>query len=922
MDLREELLLDEGEAVTDGGVKSKDSKSDAGVASASSVAKLEAGLNRARSLPSKVLGGASKVLGGSFDGPNATLRGMFNERSHELREFVAPLEKRVRECFKYRSKRYRNAPRAQRRVAQLVLEVLRQLAYRETGVFNLEVPVLPLLSVLCAGGVEVGIVNGLARRAAKALAQYDTLERESYADDNREVSSTRSLRYDTSRELDELLMLLKWYVKRKTSLLTLELDQAQVYKALDGREIGLDEYERESDSIFGVNLIHDHQLFGVKGFLLGCGLRLYGRDGEALWLRVSLFKDGEPVMVRPNWSTWSDPVGGGGAAGSVMLLPEEAVFCSLVPIRPNSQRLVIDEVRAFVPYAALRLPVGRSDLLVVTSVLDGAGREVLSASRIESICVPHSQLALSPVPAPHSLGMWPHDVVSGDQISDLSVFAGYKVLAGWERHSISVSFDLSLFMHAGEGVMLEVRFVDDSGRGIELSSLGVPFIASELNVAVESISSYRYRRILHPKGAWALYHGLCIDIPVEFLQLEAGRQHDIICELVIVSGDERVLCGDMGRVSVYVPYRAANPSASSNSSSTGAVAQSGLKSVGVKLDSFDIEPLWDFGGDDSVRIEVELSPQSDQRQLMDLAAGRVGELLSPYRVEVSLEKEDGHTLLQAYSDRLGMSFKPVTRSVCIDPSVGQLKHSVVANFKKGEILGWSYGGNSGLGGEVGSRGGAKLRIFARISVFSLGGELILSESRDLFVKALPEGGREIVKIKEAPATVVDVVAFLNAQGERLSVRAVINTAAAVRGDEGIRVNFGLISKDGGRAGIFSRDLSPEDRGVWTREVAGLCQYVVECDYAIPQAARGENLTDSAVEVILVSRAEDTLHRVVQAVRVSGVLSEVDENAADFDSDVDSAAFDRGGIFSAGQHGEVGNTTAEAGFIKRLLNRLT
>jgi hypothetical protein len=920
MDFREELSLDEGKAATDTVARSKDSNSQERSANIASVTTFEAGLNRARDL-------RSNVVGGGFDTANAALRGLFNKRSHELRDFIAPLEKRVRECFKYRSKRYSTAPRAQQRVAQLVLEVLRQLAYRETGVFNLEVPVLPLLSVLCAGGVEVGIVNGLARRASKALAQYDAVERESYTDDNRAVSLARGLQYDTSRELDELLMLLKWYVKRKTSLLTYELEQAQVFRDLDGREIGLNQYERESDAIFGVNIIHDHQLFGVKGFLLGCGLRLYGRDGEALWMRVSLFKDGEPVMARPNWSTWSDPVGssGGvapGASNSVMLLPEEAAFCSLVPIRPNSQRLVIDEVRAFVPYAALRLPVGRSDLLVVTSVLDGSGREVLSASRIESICVPHSQLALSPVPAPHSLGMWPHDVVSGDQISDLSVSSGYKVVAGWERHSVSVAFDLSLFMHAGEAVMLEVRFVDESGRGIELSSLGVPFIASELNVAVESISSYRYRRILHPKGAWALYQGLCIDIPVEFLQLEAAKQHDIICELVIVSGDERVLCGDMSRVSVYVPDRGANSSTLSSGAVDGSARTRVARTGGIKLDSFDIEPLWDFGGDEAIRVEVELSPQSDQRHLMDLAAGRVGELLSPYRVEVSLEKEDGHTLLQAYSDRLGMSLKPVTRSVCIDPYVSQLKHSVVANFKKGEILGWSYGGSGGFGVEAGARGGAKLRIFARVNIFSLSGELILSESRDLFVKAIADGGREVVRIKEAPATVEDVVAFSNAQGERLSVRAVINTPAAGRGDYGIKVKFGLISKDGQLEGIFSKALSSEDRGVWTREVAGLCQYVVDCDYAISQAARGDKLTDSLVEVILVSRGGEPLHRVVQGVKVSGVLSEVDENAADFDSEVESSSVDRGGIFSVGQQGEVSDAGAGKGFLKRLLSRLT
>ena len=217
--------------------------------------------------------------------------------------------------------------------------------------------------------------------------------------------------------------------------------------------------------------------------------------------------------------SWTDP-GGEGAA------PDPAQFCSLVPIRPNAQRLIIDDIRAFVPYAALDLSAGRSDIQLYVAVIDDEGREILSASKPESICVPQREAVAGGVPAPHSIGMWPHDVVSGDRISDLRVSSGHKVVAGWERHTVSAQFDLSLFMHAGESVLLECRFVDAKGNVVELSSLGIPYVAAELGGVAESVSSYRYRRVLHPRGAWAVYRGLCVDIPVEFLMLDQiGRAH-------------------------------------------------------------------------------------------------------------------------------------------------------------------------------------------------------------------------------------------------------------------------------------------------------------------------------------------------------------------------------------------------------------
>jgi hypothetical protein len=786
-----------------------------------------------------------------------------------LQTFVAPLEEQVRRCGKYRSHKHRSSARAQAKVAELVLEVIRQLAHKETGVFNLEAPVSQLLNSLFAGSVEVGIVTGLARRANKALVLRDMRQREALTDGAR-AQSARGLAYDVARELDELLMLLKWYVRRKMSLCALELEANGEFALLDS---GLSATSDDHDLLFSLDVMHDHQVFGVKGCLLTCGLKLLGRDGEALWLRVAIHAGGAPVMVRPEWSSWTDP----GGAEAVELLPEHAPFCSLVPIRPNSQRLVIDEVRAFVPYAALQLPAGRSEVEVVVTVIDGAGQEVVSATRLESICVPHRQLSLAPVPAPHSLGMWPHDVVSGDKISELTVTSGFKPVAGWERHSISVAFDLSLFMHAGESVMLECRFVNSRGEVVELASLGMPFIASELNVAVESLSSYRYRRVLHPRGAWTLYQGLCIDIPVEFLLLAPGS-HEITCELVVVSADERVLCGDMSRVQVQVPDREPKTEVSSanheSEQRNGAVSRK-IAHAGLQIDSLDVEPVWQSGTDDCIRVEARFSPRSHAQQLADLAAGRVGELFAPYRVEISLEREDGHVLLQAYSDSLGMSFKPVTRAVCVDPYTGHPDHTVVANFRREEVLGWSLGSDN-------SRAAAKSRIFARVIAFSLAGEVLISESKELFVKPLSDGTRQVVQITEPAPRIVDVSAFANAQGERLTARVLVNMPVSEGGEESAMVRFVLCLPGGRRDVIATKEIRPLNTGVWTRQVPGLCQYGVDCEYSL----RGiTTTTGCSIEATVVTQAGEALHSLEQPIRSAGVLSELDENAADFDSDL-------------------------------------
>ncbi len=813
-------------------------------------------------LPSKV----NKLVGYRDVKPLSRLdaRRYLGERSRELQGFISPLEEDIRRAYRYRSRDKRHSLVAQTKVADLVLRVVREIAHRETGIFNIEPHVPQLLSALYAGSVEVGIVSGLVRRAQKILATRDVVERSRGARGAEDSDRARVGAYDISRELDELTMLLKWYVRRKMSLAALEIEISGNASMLDSEGcVSRDEH----DALYGLEVMHDQQVFGTKGCVLACGLRLVGHDGQPLWLRVGVRCHGEAVVVRSAWSSWTDP----GSGEALEVLSQEVPFCSLVPIRPNAQRLVIDEVRAFVPYAALELPVGRCDVEFVISIVDGEGEEIITTTRSESICVPRRDAVPFVAPAPHTAGMWPHDVVSGDKISELAVSSGFKMVAGWERHTVSVQFDLSLFMHANESVMLECRFVDKKGDIVELSSLGIPFVASELNVPVESVSSYRYRRVLHPKSAWAFYRGLSIDIPVEFLLLEPGA-HDLTCELLIASADDRVLAGDMSRVLIVVPDRdtRADESIESQALSTSRATQASS----VDLESIEVDANWEFAGDESIRVQANFSPRNAGHRIADLAAGRVGELFSPYRVEISLEREDGHALLQAFTDSLGMSFKPVTRAVCVEGHAGSLEHSVVANFSKQEVLGWSVG-------LEGARVGAKTRLFARVTALTPSGEVLVSQQKEFFVKPIASGGRHVLEIRDPAPMIVDAVADTYVQAGKLSVRALVNVPFGEFMDEGLDIQCALIRPDGKREVLGRKTIGTQQSAMWIRQQMGLSQFLVVFEQVVGSFA---DTSVPTVELSIHSAAGQELHRVRHLIRLAGVLHDSEIVAAESESE--------------------------------------
>lgn len=672
------------------------------------------------------------------------LRAGLAEESERLYDFISPLEGEIKRIARFRARSPQLKRSLLRKVAELSFSIIRQLAHRETGIFSLEPSVSHLLSALYAGPAESVIVTGLLSRAKRVVSSLDSkrqlVEKVALNSDMLLLDS-----YDVNRELDELSMLLRWYVKRKMSLVWLG---SQDYES---SAVGFDS---DSDALFGFQVLHDQQVFGTKGCVVSSGVRLIGRDGQTLWIRAGVECDGHPVAARSEWSSWVD-------ASDDSFIENDAVcppFASLVPLRPNSQRVVVDDVQIFIPYAGLDLPQGRSQVTLVVSILDSEGRVIVEKRRDEELSVPKRELSKREIVAPHIAGFWPHDVVSGDKISDLKVDSGYCTVDGWEQLSVSVSCNLALALHSGESVVLETRFLDQQGNSVEFSSSGlVSGLETGAGFTGED-SGFRFRRILQPRSAWAHYENLSFNIPVEFLLLPSG-DHLLTCEVVAMTLDDQILCGDLSQVKVSVPVSEQEINSSTR-----------VFDGPIEVESVDVEPNWKLAEHDVIRIQATLAPRISRDEVALLAVNQMREGATACRVVVSLEREDGATLVEAYSDALGVGVRPVSRAVICDGQSGLAEQIVVCNLLRESVL--NLAATSDL------RRQGKIALKARVRVSSLEGKFLAEETREFFVRLTNTLQPSLPQYLSDPHShVVDVTTNWHDQPIGLSCRVTCNVSA-------------------------------------------------------------------------------------------------------------------------------------------------
>jgi hypothetical protein len=360
----------------------------------------------------------------------------------------------------------------------------------------------------------------------------------------------------------------------------------------------------------------------------------------------------------------------------------------------------------------------------------------------------------------------------------------------------------------------------------------------------------------------------------------------------------------MSRFEVRVPNRdGIGAQAESDDAASDLAAGAGT----VDLQAVEVDPSWSYGGDESIRVRAMFRPRNAAGRLAELAAGRVGEMFAPYRVEVALEREDGHVLLQAFTDALGMSFRTVTRSVCVEGHGGALDHEVVANFRKEEVLGWSLGAEA-------NRLGTKLRLFARVTALTLAGEVIAKEQREFFVRPLVGGGKSVVSIKEPLPTFADLEAYVNNRKGSLTARALVNLPLSEYGDDGTVVLCSVQGRDGSRVALGNSEVVARQSGLWTKRASGLTQCMVEFE---GQLTLGQDGVPLEVEFELISGNQERLELVRQPVKLEGVITD-DQDLSEVDHDgAESDAERRERIGS-----EPGATPRRAGLLGRLRGSLS
>lgn len=408
--------------------------------------------------------------------------------------FVSELESRVAAL--------QDGSLSRRALAQECTEILRRLLLRESGALNPEEGAGVFFRNLWEGGPLQRLFLDLFGEARAIVAGAGA-----------EIGSIFS---NPAKLQSEMETILAWYLKRRRALRLLE------EAALPG-----DSEER----LFGLQLFHDRIYCGVKGFEVRCNLCLAGRQGQQLWLKARLLNRGSVVKAAKGWELWADNT------ETLSLVDErpELDFMALVPLHPNCQRMIAEDVQAFVPYAALDLMPGRYETEIDLCLCDENGAVLLRGGTFEKIFIPDNvetdRRQNFFVPSPQALGLWGKDYAGGDQISDLRLNSSVRSGKLAVHRVVNLTLDCDIYGHAGERVYLECRLRYPDGTLVESQS--EHFSAQ---------GAFVYRLELYPQRPVVRLFGVQLQFSLRALKLENPRQR-LLLELSLLGADERVLCG-------------------------------------------------------------------------------------------------------------------------------------------------------------------------------------------------------------------------------------------------------------------------------------------------------------------------------------------------------------------------------------------
>ena len=372
---------------------------------------------------------------------------------------------------------WREFPGTPQELATNIFDFLRMMLRQEVGTPDLEAAMGLLFHELWGSVGPLRLLSDLYFKTRLLIAQKAT--------------SWNDLQVSSDELLLDFEHCVNWYGARKTSLIIAEEDLTR---------------DQETDGMFGWRIAHDRSLHGLLGFDVVCGLRLSGHAGDNLWLKV-FFKEGNRYLKCS--SSWIDQAG---AQHSTRR--SEGKVCSVIPLAIEHHRVLIDEVRLFLPYQALNLQPGKQTLEVVTVLADGRGKEILSHTEVHNFFIPGSLHcgAIEQV-SPQLKGVWNRDFSRGD---------------GFLRASTERSFDTV-------NIVFDVELIDRDNGPITFECVGRGSDGFELPLELKP-------RVVEVSKPYVVLNEMEFAVPLTSL-ISSVPTNRVFCDLYAKAANGEILFG-------------------------------------------------------------------------------------------------------------------------------------------------------------------------------------------------------------------------------------------------------------------------------------------------------------------------------------------------------------------------------------------
>lgn len=470
----------------------------------------------------------------------------YEEALLNLRQFVHSLNQKIDRLAKqqYSSKQF----------AREVLAILRALVREESNSGTVRNPVESLfLRLWGAPGIKQ-VFQQLYDRSAEVL------------------ESSGAAPLENEHSISVLEEIVDWYERRRRNLIELEFRP-----------------QSTGDRIFSVHAQVARRVDGIDGAEIRCGLQLVERLGQTLWLRVRVLRDGCLINPAPGAESWIEQTDLWVQSAPESDKQRTQPFCALLLIAAGAEKTLVDCAKVWVPFGALDLKAGSTNLTFECSLLDNLG-ELIHEVRQEVPCRITDSKPATPLRSPQSMGLWSSEPVSAVELSEIHVRQLESPLGG---DVLELSVDTPLCADSDRPLRLEWRMLTADGYAVESALLehtdGSGSVAMSVSLAAGACHSARQR----------------VTIPVEALHLPEGL-HALLSIVTVTDTDGLRLCGDFYPHEVLVSAKNALP-VTTSAAQVGTIPGSDIEIVSPRLERFEIEHSSNVGKVACLRFVIGLT---------------------------------------------------------------------------------------------------------------------------------------------------------------------------------------------------------------------------------------------------------------------------------------------------------------------------